>query len=103
MIQKYLGVAIFDVQTMHVCEKEKMFQLQPTERSQNQALKSSKNSGTVGCCQGAYILHSLSSLHFTHFFFLPPLISFHRPQARPQGVSWSNTIIILLQRTLSNS
>lgn len=69
MIQKHLGVAIFDVQTMHVCEKEKMFQLQPTERSQNQALKSSKNSGTVGCCQGAYILHSLSSLHFTHFFF----------------------------------
>lgn len=102
MIQKHLGVAIFDVQTMHVCEKEKMFQLQPTERSQNQALKSSKNSGTVGCCQGAYILHSLSSLHFTHFFFYLQ-ISFHRPQARTQGVSWSNTIIILLQRTLSNS
>jgi hypothetical protein len=70
------------VQTMHVCEKEKMFQLQPTERSQNQALKSSKNSGTVGCCQGAYILHSLSSLHFTHFFFFTSIDQLSPPPGK---------------------
>jgi hypothetical protein len=73
---------------------------QPTERSQKRALKSSKNSLTVGCCQGSY------TTQYTHISLIsPPVDSLLPPPftALPGGEALVSIISDTVRQDTSNS